>query len=194
MPNLANTSLWCSNNQYNGTRRNDTHHYGFNCEAQNKHRVSHCFIVMLSVILVCVVMLSAIFLESSASFRPTQRSKLSTTTSSTSSASIERTSTSVCDEAPHILGFDGPLKPADIGINIADVGNDESSVFYRCNGGRVVDVHTNRRVVRLLCNDVARFRSPKKWPKCKKPTHCVGPARKPGKAFRFWAILEPKST
>ncbi len=177
MPNLAYTSLWCSNNQYNGTRRNDIRHHGFNSDAQNKHRLSYCFIFMLSVILVSVVMLSVIFLESSASFRPTQRSKLSTTTSSTS--------TSVCDEAPYILGFDGPLKPADIGINIADVGDDESSVFYRCNGGRVVDVHTNRRVVRLLCNDVARFRSPKKWPKCKKPTHCVGPARKPGNTFRF---------
>jgi hypothetical protein len=71
------------------------------------------------------------------------------------------------------LGFDGPF-------NDDDDGYDDDHVFYRCVGGKVVDAHTNRRVVRLPCANVTRFRSPKKWPRCKSPTHCVGPAKIPG--------------
>ena len=116
--------------------------------------------------------------ESSANFRPTQRSKHSTTTSSPKTSSTSSTSKNCVDEAPNILGFEGPMRGVDIGLT--DTENDSTNVFYRCTGGKVVDVYTNRRVVRLPCKDVANFTSPKKWPKCKKPKNCVGPARKPG--------------
>jgi hypothetical protein len=125
------------------------------------------------------------YIDSSVAFRPTQRTKMSTTTRPTqistdmtpklSTDLTTSLSTNICDEAPNILGFDGPFKSID------DVlVDDGSSVYYECVDGKVADVYINRRTVRLPCANVTRFRSPKKWPKCKRPTHCIGPAKKPG--------------
>jgi len=58
---------------------------------------------------------------------------------------------------------------------------DSEYVHYTCAGGLVLDTSTNRREIRFPCKNITNFNSPKKWPRCKKATHCVGPARKTGK-------------
>ena len=117
-----------------------------------------------------------IFLDSSVVFRPTLRSKISAAEISASQLS-KPVSTNLCDEAPTLLGFDGPLNSVDVGLAITE---DVESVYYSCVGGKVVDKYTNRRMVGLPCANITNFQSPKKWPKCRQATHCVGSPKKPG--------------
>ena len=117
-----------------------------------------------------------LFQDSSVVFRPTLRSKISAAEISASQLS-KPVSTNLCDEAPTLLGFDGPLNSVDVGVAITE---DVESVYYTCFGGKVVDKYTNRRMVRLACANITNFQSPKKWPKCRQATHCVGSPKKPG--------------
>ena len=95
-----------------------------------------------------------------------------------------------CPPPPEVLGF---LTPVPLGLNTTDVTNSNLTSVeilpglqfeYTCSRGRVLDTWTNRRTFSVTCGGgragPGAWQLPDTWPSCRRATHCVGRAARPG--------------